>query len=250
MRIDKEALLAEANAIEVARYIGMRVEQKGANFFTLCPGHKKRIGKEDTNIGNCVLYENGYRCLACDPDKTHDVFDMVQEFTGCSFPEALQTVAEIYGGESLFASNSPYADKLTLTSDDLKLIGLRNSGKKACPINASYRHFEPEEGTFIEKSNEEFLSMKAFCTESLLLLKKNNPKEYRRLIASRAKIAGQKYCLAIKKYGYRNAPGASEVFDLFEDNGGVDDSVFVGIRNALTKKAWRCKEIYDNHKED
>ena len=250
MRIDKNALLMEANAIEVAQYIGMRVEKKGANYFTLCPGHKKRIGREDTNIGNCVLYENGYRCLACEPYQTHDMFYMVQEFTGCTFPEALQTVAEIYGGESLFTADSQYVEKLTLTTEDLKLIGLKSSVKKICPLNASYQHFEPEEGTFIEKINDEFLCMKASCTESLLFLKKNNPKEYRRLIANRAKEAGKKYCLAIEQYSARNAPGAGKVFDLFEDNGGIDDTVFIRIKNALLKKAWRCKEIYDNHKED
>ena len=250
MRIDKESLLAEANAIEVAKYIGMRVEKRGANYFTLCPGHEKRIGKPDLNIGNCVLYENGYRCLACDPDKTHDVFDMVQEFTGCSFPEALQTVAEIYGGESLFASNTQATEKLTLSSEDLKLIGLKSSGKKVSPCNGSYKHFEPEEGTFIEKVGDEYLSMSTPSTDSLLALKKSDEKEFRRLIAKHAEAAGKKYCKAIKDFGSRSAPKATIVFDLFEEGGGVDDSVFYGIVNALKKKAWRCKEIYETYKED
>jgi hypothetical protein len=249
MRIDKDTLLAEANAIEVAEYIGMTVVKKGANHFTLCPGHKNRIGKEDVNIGNCVLYENGYRCLACDPTKTHDVFDMVMEFTGCTFPEALATVAEIYGGASLFASNSPYIEKLTVTQEDLKLIGLQSSVKKICPQNISWQHFQPEEGTSINKVTDNgldmFLSMKSSPTETLLALKQKHPDEYRRLIATRAKIAGQKYCLAIKQYSSRSASGASKVFDLFEDNGGVDDAVFIGIKNALMSKAWRCKEIYE-----
>ena len=249
MRIDKTALLAEANAVDVARYIGMRVEKKGANYFTLCPGHRKRLGREDTNIGNCVLYENGYRCMACDPDKTHDVFDMVQEFTGCTFPEALQIVAEIYGGGELFASASGYVEKLDLTPEDLALIGLKNSGKIISPQNASFQHFEPEEGTSIEKVDEEFLSVKT-TPVSLLKLKKDHPKWYRHLVATKAKEAGKAYCDAIKKYGSRNAPGGDKVFDLFEENGGIDDSVFVGIKNALLQKAWRCREIYDNHKEN
>lgn len=251
MRIDKKALLQEANAIEVAQYIGMTVEKKGANYFTLCPGHKKRMGREDINIGNCVLYPNGYRCMACDPDTTHDVFDMVQEFTGCSFPEALQTVAEIYGGENLFAStDNTITEKLPLSSDDLKLIGLKPHGQKFSPINGSYEHFEPDAGNSIKKINNEYLLCKSPSSESLINLRKNNPKEFNRLIARKAKEAGEKYCRTIKRCKNRTSPDAGKVFDLFEKDGSIDDSTFISIVNALKRKAWRCKEIFDVYKED
>ena len=250
MRIDKQALLAEANAIDVAKYIGMDVVHRGANYFIPCPGHKKRLGREDTTIGNCVLYPNGYRCMACDPDVTHDVFDMVQEFTNCSFPEALQTVAEIYGGEAVFASddNAPI-EKLPLSQKDLELIGLKFNGKKFSPTNGSYEHFEPMQGTSIDKVGNEYLCCKSPSTDSLLNLKKTNPKEFNRLIARKAREAGIKYSNAVRKYGNRNSSDAAKVFDLFESDGGVDDSVFIGIANALKRKAWRCKEIYDTYKE-
>ena len=64
-----------------------------------------------------------------------------------------------------------------------------------------------------------------------------------------AREAGIKYSNAVRKYGNRNSADAAKVFDLFESDGGVDDSVFIGIANALKRKAWRCKEIYDTYKE-
>ena len=73
----KKLLLEEADAREVAEYIGMDVQKRGANYFVLCPGHSNRLGKEDSTIGNCVLYKNGYKCFACNPDKIIDIFQMV-----------------------------------------------------------------------------------------------------------------------------------------------------------------------------
>lgn len=249
MRIDKDLLLAEVNAIKIAEYIGMTVVKRGDNYFIPCPGHQKRIGKEDTNIGNCVLYENGYLCYSCDPGKIHDVFDMVQEFTGCSFPEALQTIAEFYGGEEVFASNSPIVEKLTLSDKDLKLIGLVNNCKSVCPENASYCHFEPSEGTTIQKKDDEYLLMSVSPPPSLLKLKKENIDAYNELIATCAYNTGCHLRKAIENYTSRNASGAATVYEYFEQNGGVDDSVFFGLRNALLEKIWRCKEIYDSHKK-
>ena len=84
----------------------------------------------------------------------------------------------------------------------------------------------------------------------ITIIKKSDEKEFKRLIAKHAEAAGKKYCKAIKDFGSRSAPKASVVFDLFEEGGGVDDSVFYGIVNALKKKAWRCREIYETYKED
>lgn len=245
MRIDKVALRAEANCIDVAKYIGINVVNRGANSFILCPGHEKRLGKPDMTIGNCAIYPDGYVCFACGADTKHDVFEMVMEHTGCTFTEALETVADIYGGANLYKTSNTESEKLPLTAEDLKLIGLRASGRMFSPVNGSYQHFEPEEGTFIEKTNSEYLVATAPSSYSLLNLKRDNEKAFNYLIASKAKEAGIKYTKALRDFGDRKSPRASVVFDLFNEDGGVDDSVFFGIQNALKKKIWRCKEIYD-----
>lgn len=243
VRIDKDILAAEANCIEVARYIGMEVVHRGSNFFIRCPGHIKRLGKPDTSISNCVVYPDGYICFACDPTKKHDVFEMVQEFTGCSFVEALKTVASLYGGEEAYHTNAK-VEKLSLTTEDLQLIGLKPSVKLCCPINGSKQHFEPPEGTFIEKKLDEYLLETAPSSISLLNFKKDNEGAFNYLIKERARLSAIKYKKALEDYGTRSSPKAHIVFDLFYENGGIDDAVFYGVQNALKKKILRCKEIY------
>lgn len=245
-RIDKDALAAEANCIEVARYIGIDVQQRGANYFMLCPGHEARLGKPDTKIGNCVVYPDGYVCFACNPNKKFDVFQMVQEYLNCNFVEALKTVASLYGGEDAYKTNQK-VEKLTLSTEDLKLIGLKPSVKVSCPINGSKQHFEPPEGTFIEKKFDEYLLEVAPSSASLLTLKKENEGAFNFLIKERARLSAIKYKKALENCGTRNSPNANLVFDLFNENGGVDDAVFYGIQNALKKKILRCKEIYEEY---
>ena len=245
MRIDKDSLLQEANCIDVAKYIGIDVVKRGANYFILCPGHMSRLGKKDTKIGNCVLYPDGYICYACDPNKKHNCIDMTMEHLNCSFVDALQTIADIYGGASFYQSKDKAQEKLPLTPEDLKLIGLKASGKLFMPINGSFSHFEPSDGTYLEKNDNCYLAVQAPSSYSLLNLKKDNEDAFCYLIASKAKEAGLKYQNALKAFGKRTSEKASSVFDIFEENGYVDDSVFFGIQNALKKKIWRCKEIYD-----
>ena len=245
MRINKQALRDEANCIDVAKYIGIDVVTRGANSFILCPGHMKRLGKPDTTIGNCAIYPDGYVCFACDANKKQDVFTMVMEHTGCSFTEALELVAEIYGGAKLYQSSGEEKEKLPLSPEDLRLIGIKASGKVFSPTNGSYQHFEPDEGTYIEKTNDEYLAALVPSSHSLLNLRRDNEKAFNYLIASKAKEAGIKYTKALKAHEKRTSPKASVVFDLFNEDGAVDDSVFFGIQNAFKKKIWRCKEIYD-----
>ena len=250
MRIDKNALLQDVNCIDVAQYIGIEVVKRGANYFILCPGHTQRLGKPDTSIGNCVIYPDGYVCYACDPNQKFDVFTMVMEHMGCSFGKALEIIAEMYGGAKAYqVSGKEKQEKLPLSAEDLKLIGLKASGKVLMPKNGSYQHFEPDEGTYIEKTNTEYLVVDVPSSYSLLNLKRDNEEAFNFLIANKAKEAGIKYQNALKNFGARTAPGASTIFDLFNEDGGVDDSVFFGIQNALKKKIWRCKEIYDAFKK-
>ena len=57
--MDIRKLCMEADAEVVADYIQMDTRRKGKYTYILCPGHEKRLGHPDVNIGNCVLKENG-----------------------------------------------------------------------------------------------------------------------------------------------------------------------------------------------
>jgi hypothetical protein len=248
-RINKDILRAEANCIEVAKYIGIEVVTRGINNFMLCPGHTNRLGRPDTALGNCVVYEDGYVCFACNPNKKHDVFTMVMEHTNCSFAEALNIVAEIYGGADIYKTTYVKEEKLALSTDDLKMLGIKPNIKLFSPINGSYRHFEPEEGSYIEKTNNEYLVSETPSSYSLIAFKRDNETAFNHLIMEKAKCAYMKYTKALSDYSTRTSPKAGVVFDLFNEDGAVDDSVFFGIQNALKKKIFRCEEIYREFKE-
>ena len=87
------------DAASVADYIGMEVVKRGANLCIRCPGHEKRLGKPDNNIGNAVLTQRGYRCFAC--DTFVNMVNMVREYEGCNYWDALNIIAKAAGYDSV-----------------------------------------------------------------------------------------------------------------------------------------------------
>ena len=112
------------------------------------------------------------------------------------------------------------------------------------PINGSKQHFEPSEGTYLSKTGDEYLLATTPSTYSLLSLRRENEEAFNFLIREKAKMSAIKYYNALKNCGTRTSPKAGMVFDLFNEEGGIDDAVFFGIQNALKKKILRCNEIY------
>lgn len=133
---DIEAIKANADPYEVAVHIGMQIREgkdrhtKQGNRrinYILCPGHPKRLGKEDRHFGSCYLTKYGYRCHACNVKV--GVIDMVMEYLNCSFGEALQIVAETIGGAEnyIISGKNNKADngkRFPLSKEELSLIDL------------------------------------------------------------------------------------------------------------------------------
>jgi len=134
---DVEAILETADPLDVARYIGMPIQEgkyyktkKGRTkktYYILCPGHKKRLGREDKHFGSAVLTERGYKCHACGSHV--GVINMVMEYMECSFYNALGIIADSLGGRDKYLLNNDSAAsynsrRFPLTGEDLKLIGL------------------------------------------------------------------------------------------------------------------------------
>jgi hypothetical protein len=243
--IDKELLLEEADAITVAEYLGMEMQKKGSNIFICCPGHEKRLGKPDTRISNCVLVEKGYKCFAC--NKYVGVIDMVMEYTGCSYPEALTIVADACGGVALYDSDEKHVvfDKLPLSMSDMELLGLKPRIQEYPVLNASDQEFEIED-YLCRCVDGEFLMYEKRFRPSLNKMYRDNRRGYNILIAAKAKEAISKYEAAIEAYCSKDASKANLIFDIFNTDGYLDSQTMVDLKAIFQKRLWRLKEIYDN----
>lgn len=56
---DGERILSDADTVDVAEYIGLDVIRRGKNNLIKCPGHLKRLHREDNNFGSCILTDHG-----------------------------------------------------------------------------------------------------------------------------------------------------------------------------------------------
>ena len=125
--IDKEKVLNSCTAEEVARKAGMKIYPKGSKNYILCPGHRKMLGKDDRSPTNAILTPHGYKCYAC--GRKANTIDMISDYTGLPFYEALKYVCELLGGEEYFKEDDGRRRKrasiIPLSTDQMDLIGLR-----------------------------------------------------------------------------------------------------------------------------
>ena len=66
MIYDKDLLLESVSAIDVAEALGLPMKFIGNRYYIPCPTHLSELGKEDTNLGNCI-----YKMA---PGKTKDYY--------------------------------------------------------------------------------------------------------------------------------------------------------------------------------
>mgnify|MGYP004589221785 CR=1 FL=1 len=125
MNSNWKEMAEEADAVEIAKAIGMKIYPKGRNNFILCPGHEKRLGKPDVNPTNAVITREGYYCFSCGCFvKTPD---MIMEFLGCGIKDAFKIIADLLGGEELYLDQFPSEKGLTLTEDEIKALSLETA---------------------------------------------------------------------------------------------------------------------------
>lgn len=232
-------LIASIDAYSVARYIGMDVISKGSYNFIHCPGHINRLGKQDTHASNCVLTAKGYHCFGC--DKTVNMIDMVMEYLGVPFKDAIKIIAEAAGGAELFRSSGNYEfqPKLPLTAEELNAIGLLPSTN--CSNFVDRVHVMPDEYDYAKDQyvidGEDILKVdKSVPNLSLLELYKKHKEIYELTIINAAKKAITEYNKAIEDFASRSSLKVSTVYELFENDGGISSKTFSGIKTSLLKK--------------
>lgn len=137
MIYDKDLLLESVSAIDVAEALGLPMKYIGNRCYIPCPTHLTELGKEDTNLGNCILHDKGCYCFAC--SKGVNTINLIRYTTNCSFPKALEFMANLSGDEELFSAENGFNEKINmpLTNSELEFIGLApKNPQKGFLVNA------------------------------------------------------------------------------------------------------------------
>lgn len=229
---DVELLLDEADSLSVANYLGMDIVKRGSRYFIPCPGHEQRLGKPDRKTSNCVLTPKGYHCFAC--QERVGLINMVMEYTGCEYREALTIIGDACGGAELFETNGKQIKKPPLSHNDLAIIGLKAyAGKNifgTVNINGDKNVTEKKEGLSLE------------------MLFVQDEKSYNKLIYRKAKEAVAKYEEALKNFCFRDAPKANVIFDLLNEDGYLPPDCFSLLQKTFQARLWRAQEICEDFK--
>ena len=245
---DSERIIEDADVVNVAEYLDMEMSRSGSVIRIKCPGHFKRLGKEDNNFGSCMLTEKGYHCFAC--QVSVGLIDMVEEVKGCSYVEALGIIADANGGRENYIVSGEYKMPIertvkVLSDEDLKLIGLKSNicfdeylfpdGDKEyiknCHYNISFDLNDLDAPYYIASKNK---------SVSIKSLKIKNERLYNTIIKNAAKAAMQKYQDAITNF----AKDGKNV-NLFKPFGEINEEIIYDFKLKFSQMYQRSKEIYD-----
>ena len=252
MSYNTEAILAVADAITVAQYLGIEMVTKGGRTFIRCPGHFKTIGRTDNNINNCILDSKGYHCFACGDHG--DVITLVQNYIDCTFLEAVKIVTNLYGGSQSFKNKEKLRLNI-LSSADLSLIGLNPvhnpevSDAGRLVYNTSIVKQAETDVTNCAHKHREYVVYRKTARPSLQELYDTDRRSYYALIERKAKEAAYKYKQALADYGSIRGKKAKEIMDVFQTSPEVTNDIFKGIRNELKRKQNRAWEIHNEYRK-
>ena len=191
-RYDIEQLLNDADMKEVAQEIGIKInyeKKTRKNTGILCPNPDHT----DQHFGNCFIKpDNTYICYSC--GDSGNVIHMVMQFTGVSFPKALEIVAEICGGKDhyLYTSDMTESDfQHALNQRECDLIGLYNSSVFGI-VNIGTEEIQQPgmRARLIDWTKEDepiYAIEKCLVPNPLLILMREDMKTYKELVMQKVK---------------------------------------------------------------
>lgn len=238
---DGERILADADTVDVAEYIGLDVIHRGKNNLIKCPGHLKRLHREDNNFGSCILTDHGYTCFACGTSVS--LLDMVCEVKSCNKNEAYGIIADSLGGRDQYVisgnvDTSNIERHKILHNEDLELlnispiirydeIGFIDNSKsyiKDCGYFVQYDQFNMRASYFLATKSHS-ISLKTLLNEA--------PEIYYTLIKNKAYEAMKKY------------QNCMDNVQSFKKYVSLDESVLYNLKIKFKTMYQRCKEIYE-----
>ena len=191
--------------------------QTGRSKTICCPEHN------DTHP-SCVVYDTGYHCFACGCHG--DIYSYIQIKTGKNFQESLKTVADILGGDWT-TENSEDFKPFPLTNKELELLNLAQRSHGYFPVNMDY------DGKIITEKY-------SYSIKKLFLEDKES---FKFIVRGKVVEMIDKYKAVIQNYCSRTAPKTKVIYDIFNENGTVEDSIYSEITNVCNSAIEKLKAI-------
>lgn len=238
-------LIESADPVEVAEAIGIETKRLGKNVYCTCPSHQRMLGREDNTVGNCIITPHGYHCFAC--GASGDVIQMVEDFCGLSFYEAVKTIAKITGVNfSQIRCKTDYKE-LPFSAEDLELIGLAalsNPKGDAGKTILGASDYRPLSGAFFRRGDEyiTYASVKKISLHQVFF---EDEKLYYKLISENARIALKKYEDLYSSFQNRGSETFSRLFELLSKSGSIDVKMMAEIKNILLLNMKRVRKILE-----
>ena len=232
--MDINRLTEETDARIVAEYIGMEIEtrQNQKYHYIRCPGHEKRLGKPDLNIGNAQLKKKGYVCYACG-----GIFvstrDMVMEYLNCTSMEAYQIMAEAMAQAD--GSGMTGAERYADSTTNFQSVPKYRLSVKEAEVIGLYPKFSVIVSRKVVKNN----LMPIY--DGLMILYQQNPELYYQIIVSKAEETKKKYQYCREHYAAADADTAYFIFNLLGER--FDHSVYMQIEREIEERIKICNKI-------
>ena len=96
----------DADCVDIAEAIGIKMIKRGSSIFMECPEHEKNAGKRDTDLDRCIVSAKGYHCFSCGANG--GVISMVRNYLGTSPYETRKTIAALLGGVNNYLEDGEY----------------------------------------------------------------------------------------------------------------------------------------------
>lgn len=193
-KIDFQKLIEYADPEMVFRAVGMQMATQNGKTFLLCPGHKITLGREDRNIGSCVITPKGCYCYAC--ARGYDTIQSVAYFLDIDMPTAAKQVAEICGISDFYADGTSQLYEYRLLNEkELSLIGLTLK-KKGYGAITNLAYFDEASAQRKGKEDTPCGICYYVCEPvpfDLRCLALKEPATYRWLVLEKTKEASEKY---------------------------------------------------------
>ena len=123
-RFNDRKIYEDADCVDIAEAIGMKMMKSGNSIFIECPEHEKNAGKRDTDLDRCIVSTKGYHCFSCGANG--GVISMVRNFLGTSPYETRKTIATLLGGVNNYLEDGEYdpSKEQPYKKEQLEALGL------------------------------------------------------------------------------------------------------------------------------
>ena len=203
-RYSIQAVLDAADMETVADLLGIEVKTRGNRKLILCPSH------QDHNYGSCMLDNKHFRCWSCHAHG--DVIEFVKAARRCTFQEALEWLAQIYGVPPLNGTPAKPSKpkRQPVDEETLMVIGLGGSCGQSVYATVGYfddpfpLNYQMSPGCRAkwqpapDKDRDYVLIQRLLCGNPLQDLFERDVLAYRALIARKASEAKERYQIAVE----------------------------------------------------